>query len=320
MAINAAASTGSILRPLLSGRTVGVPLPSALTHLRIAARARARWLTHAWRAAGDPEAWRRFRQAALTDVPVAVTAPAQDDFPDTVPLVTRRPRTVGAVASADDDSPAHPWGVLAGMPVPALRDGVDVSRSNGQTRHGPLLCVSRLIPEEGIDTLITAFGLLADDRPALALEIIGEGPHEEAMRGQARARGLADRVRFRGPLPSGDVQAALYRCAMLVLPGAIEEPGDPYGLPAVLLGAMACGTPVVTTDTVGLPEMVRHDATGVLVAPPEPAGLALAVATLLDDPARAATLGAAGRRLITRVHDRDPGAARLERIWQEIGR
>jgi glycosyltransferase involved in cell wall biosynthesis len=200
-----------------------------------------------------------------------------------------------------------------------VRDGVDVSRARGDAGNGPLLCIPRLVPRKGIDTLITAFGLLADDRPDLVLEVVGEGPFAAAMRGQARAVGLADRVDFRGPLPSADVQAALDRCAMLVLPGPVET-GDRYSLPPVLLGAMACGAPVVTTDTVGLPELVRHDATGLLVAPDHPAGLAVAMATLLDDPIRAAALGGAGRRLVERLHDRDRSAARLQRIWQEMGR
>jgi glycosyltransferase involved in cell wall biosynthesis len=195
-----------------------------------------------------------------------------------------------------------------------------IRRPDGATGRGPLLCASRLVTERGIDTLIAAFGLLADDRPALNLEVIGGGPLDALLIGRARALDLADRVHVRGPLPSGDVLAALHRCAMVVLPCPVEEPGDPYGLPAVLLGAMACGTPVVTTDTTGLPELVRHDATGVLVAPDEPAGLAAAIAALLDDPVRAANVGAAGRLLVERLHERDRNAVRLQRIWREIGR
>ena len=229
-------------------------------------------------------------------------------------------RSGGGALSGPADEPAHPRGTPAGAPAPRARDTAGTPRSRGAVGRRPLLCVSRLVTEQGIDVLFAAFGLLADDRPALDMEVIGGGPLDALLVGRARALGLADRILVRGPLPSGEVQAALYRCAMAVLPCPVEEPGDPSGLPAALLGAMACGAPVVTTDTTALPQLVRHDATGVLVAPNDPAGLAGAIATLLDDPVRAASLGAAGRLLITRLHERNRGAVRLQRIWQEIGR
>jgi glycosyltransferase involved in cell wall biosynthesis len=153
--------------------------------------------------------------------------------------------------------------------------------------------------------LLTAVGLLSDDRPALRLEIVGDGPLASALRQQAGALGLEDRVRFRGALPSSEVRTALRRCAMLVLPCQLEDPRGRYGVANLLVDAMASGTPVVTTDGVGVPNMVRSDTTGVLVARDDPAGLAVGIATLLDDPVRAAGIGAAGRRLIARLHGRN---------------
>lgn len=197
---------------------------------------------------------------------------------------------------------------------------VDEAVPREVVRTGPLLCVSRLDSDKGVDMLLTAFGLLSEDRPALRLEIIGDGPLAPALRRRARDLGLEDRVRFRGALPIAEVRTALRRCAMLVLPSPIEEPGDRYSFPEVLIEAMSCGTPVVTTDVVGLPNMVRSDATGVLVASDDAAGLALAVTSLLDDPARAAGIGAAGRRLVVRLHGGHGWTAELRRIWGEADR
>jgi glycosyltransferase involved in cell wall biosynthesis len=260
----------------------------------------------------------RPRSVDTAGVPVAVESRAQDDDPDDdAPLLTHRPSTIARATGRDA---AHLREAASGAPMHLVRDGVDASPSHGADDDGPLLCVSRMVPRDGIATLIAAFGLLADDRPSLDLEVIGHGPLDVALRARVRALDLADRVHFRGPLAPADVQAALHRCSMLVLPGPIDEPGDQFGLPAVVLGAMACGTPVVTTDTAGLPRMIRHDATGLLVAPNAPAGLAVAIATLLDDPVRAAVLGAAGQRLVGRLQDREKSSDRLQRIWQEIGR
>ena len=225
-----------------------------------------------------------------------------------------------AVVTVSDHNAVHLQRVLCGTPVHVVRNGVDMSELRGRPAGRTLLCVSRLVPKKGIDTLLTAFGMLADDRPTVDLEIIGDGPLRDALQAQARALGLEERVCFRGPLPSADVQEALRRCAMLVLPCRIDESGDRDGLPTVLLEAMACGTPVVTTDIVGLPELVRPDETGLLVPPDAPAGLAVAIESLLDDPVRAAELGAAGRRLVGQLHDRDESAARLQRVWQGVHR
>jgi colanic acid/amylovoran biosynthesis glycosyltransferase len=186
------------------------------------------------------------------------------------------------------------------MVMVMMQNGVDGSHQRRVVGTRPLLCVSPLEPGQGVDMLLTAFGLLSEDRPTLGLEIVGAGPLDAALRDQVRDLGLAGRVRFHGPLPTAEVRRALHRCAMLVLPGSIEEPGEDDAFPEVLIEAMSSGTPVVTTD--GLPNMVRHDTTGVLVAPDNPSGLAVAIATLLDDPARAAGLGAAGRRLVERLH------------------
>jgi len=324
----------------------------ARAHLRLATRAPRRWLALAGRAAGDPEAWRRFLQAGLVagrlrqqavrhvhahfataaavvardagilaGIPVTVTAHAKDVFhEENAPLLPRRLRGVDAVVTVTDHNAAHLREVLPRTRVHVVRNGMALSEPRTGTKAGPVLCVSRLVPKKGIDTLLTAFGLLAGDRPELELELIGGGPLDGSLRHQAREMGLADRVYFRGSLSSAEVRMALYRCAMLALPCRVDESGDRDGLPTVLLEALACGTPVVTTRILGLPELVRDGETGLLVAPDDPPGLAAAIAALLDDPTRAAALGAAGRALVAQLHDQDRSATQLQHVWQEVGR
>jgi colanic acid/amylovoran biosynthesis glycosyltransferase len=193
-----------------------------------------------------------------------------------------------------------------------------MSELRGPVAQRNLLCVSRLARGSGIETLLTAFGMLADDRPSVDLELIGGGPLEADLRSRARALGLEDRVRFRGPRPSADVREAMRRCAMLVLPCRVDELGNAHALPDVLVEAMSVGTPVVTTTVAGLPELLHHDATGLLVPPDEPAALAVAIDVLLDDPARAAEIGDAGRRLVARILDRDGRSARVHRVGQGV--
>jgi colanic acid/amylovoran biosynthesis glycosyltransferase len=195
-----------------------------------------------------------------------------------------------------------------------------MSDFRGQPAQGNLLCVSRLAPGRGLDTLLTAFGMLADDRPTVDLELIGGGPLDAGLRARALSLGLEDRVRFRGQLPRADVRAAMHRCSMLVLPCRIDEYGIGHALPTVLVEAMSCGTPVVTSTVAGLPEVIHHDTTGVLVAPGEPAALAVAIDALLEDPVHAAEIGAAGRRLVARLADRDGSSAAAHLVAQEVHR
>jgi len=152
-------------------------------------------------------------------------------------------------------------------------------------RPGSLLCAPRLVPGRGLELLVTAFGLLADDRPDLDLEFVGSGPAEDALRALVGELGLEDRVRFRGPLAFPDVQAALRRSTALVLPRRIDESSDEP--PTVLLEALLCGTAVVTTDVLSLPALARYGETALLVAPHDAAGLAVAVLAVVDEPATA---------------------------------
>jgi colanic acid/amylovoran biosynthesis glycosyltransferase len=197
-------------------------------------------------------------------------------------------------------------------------NGVDMSELRGPVAQRNLLCVSRLARGTGVETLVTAFGMLADDRPTVDLEIIGDGPLENELRARARALGLEYRVRFRGQRPSADVREAMRRCALLVLPCRVDEFGNAHALPTVLVEAMSVGTPVVTTTVAGLPELLHHDATGLLVPPDDPAALAVAIDSLLEDPARAAEIGDGGRRLVAQIHDREERSARVHRVGQEV--
>lgn len=182
-----------------------------------------------------------------------------------------------------------------------VRDDRGVPAPATGSRSGPLLCVSRLVVEAGVDTLLAAFGLLADDRPDLDLEVIGDGPLQEPLRRRTQELGLEERVRFRGRLPWSDVQEAVSHCSVLVVVSPASESGDRHGVPLVLAEGLAQGRPVVITGTVGLPELERHDGAALVSAPSDPIALARALAMLLDDPRRASALGEAGRRLVARV-------------------
>jgi rhamnosyl/mannosyltransferase len=164
-------------------------------------------------------------------------------------------------------------------------------------RADPLvLFVGRLVYYKGVDVLLEA--LRMTERARLA--VVGIGPLQAELVAQARALGIAERVRFLGPVPE-DRLRSLYKCArFLVLPSV--APSEAFGM--VQLEAMAAGRPVISTDLAsGVPYVNLHRVTGLIVAPGDPRALAAAMKTLLETESYAQELGeAAARRVIAEFH------------------
>ena len=165
--------------------------------------------------------------------------------------------------------------------------------------------------------LLDAFSQLAAQRPGLVLELVGEGPEREPIVRRARELGVAERVRLLGPLPWEEVRARLGRAGVFALPSIRLPSGRMEGIPVALMEAMASGVPVVSTRLSGVPELVRDGETGLLVEPGDPAGLARAMATLLDDDELAARLALNARKLVERSFSLTHEAERLGDLFAE---
>ena len=149
-----------------------------------------------------------------------------------------------------------------------------------------VLSLGQLHPHKGHRVLIAAWPEVARARPEARLLMIGDGPCRGDLEAQARALGIDRSVTlagFRSP-----VGAFVASCQVLVQPSITE------GMPNAVLEAMAAGRPVVAARVGGLPELVAHGETGLLVTPGDPGELARALIAILEDPARAAGMGAAG--------------------------
>ena len=98
---------------------------------------------------------------------------------------------------------------------------------------------------------------------------------------------------------------------MFALPCRVLEDGDRDGIPNVLMEAMACGLPVVTTGVSGITELVHDEENGLVVEPDRPADLADALHRLVKDPRLASQLGEAGRRTVAERFDATVTASRM---------
>jgi glycosyltransferase involved in cell wall biosynthesis len=143
-----------------------------------------------------------------------------------------------------------------------------------------LLCVAPLVPAGGVDTLLTAFGMLADDRPDLTVDVVGRGPLSRVLRAHAAYLGVAGRVDFRGSLSAPAVRAAVRGCAVLVLPHRDGRAAAAPTVEVALLAALASACPVVATPH-ATPDSALPD-TELVVPPDVPTVLAQALETALD--------------------------------------
>lgn len=144
----------------------------------------------------------------------------------------------------------------------------------GLPAQGPVLaCVGALIARKGQAFAIDALAEL----PGAVLVLAGGGPDEAALKARAAARGVAERVRFLGPVPHGELPVVLSAADVLVLPSASE------GLANAWVEALACGTPVVTTPIPGARELLTEPAYG-RFAGRDGAEIAAAVRDVLADP------------------------------------
>jgi glycosyltransferase involved in cell wall biosynthesis len=97
----------------------------------------------------------------------------------------------------------------------------------------------------------------------------------------------------------------------------VLDDGDRDGIPNVLVEAMACSVPVVTTNVSAIPELVEDGANGVLVAPDDPDAIAAALLDLQRDLRRAAALARAGHATVCARFDGDALGRRLARLFEE---
>jgi len=186
------------------------------------------------------------------------------------------------------------WFGLNRKKVRTIYNGIDVSRfqsrSPRRTKAGSiLLSVVNLVPWKGMQVLLRALPAVRD--PTVRLMIAGDGPEEKVLRELSRSLGLESRVSFLGL--RDDVPELLNRADVVVHPAIY---GEPFGL--AIAEAMAAGRPVIASRVGGIPELIQHERTGLLVTPGDVEALARAIDTLNENPEYRLQLAAAARRAL----------------------
>ena len=162
----------------------------------------------------------------------------------------------------------------------------------------------RLVEKKGFSDLIDACKILVDRGEKFECVIGGSGPLEAELNAQIKRLNLADRISVTGKaLLQEKIVDFMHEGDVYVLPCVWASDGDVDGLPQMIMEAMASGLPAISTRLVGIPDLLQHEDTGLLVEPNQPAQLADAMARLMHDPALAARLSANGQQLLKKTFD-----------------
>lgn len=265
----------------------------------------------------------------LTGIPYTFTAHAKDIFHEAVDRADLRAKLqdAAAVITVSDYNVTYLqdlYGNAAGR-VHRIYNGLDLTKFRycpplERPRH--IVGVGRLIEKKGFGDLIAACALLRDRGVPFTCAIIGDGADRKALQARIDHAGLGNWVQLLGPRPQDAVIEHVQGAAVFAAPCVVGNDGNRDGLPTVLLEAMALGTPCISTDVTGIPELLHptgaSDQCGLLVPQHEPAALAEALQRLLDSPLLRVQLAARARRQIEAQFDIQKNTADLRTLYAQV--
>jgi glycosyltransferase involved in cell wall biosynthesis len=261
--------------------------------------------------------------ARLGGVSYSFTARAKDIFHESVQPsdLRKKLRDASGVVTVSDyhlDYLRQTYGPLASH-VQRIYNGLDLGEFTFQTpreRPRKIVAIGRLVEKKGFSDLIDACALLAGKGCSFSCRIVGNGPLKAELSAQVERLGLQGHVALVGPRPQREVIEEVQTAAALAAPCIVCQDGDRDGLPNVIQEALALGTPVISTDVTGIPEVVRDGETGLLVPQHDPPALAAALERLLSDTALRVELATRARRFMEAEFNIHRNTARRRALFQ----
>jgi len=207
--------------------------------------------------------------------------------------------------------------------IDVVHCGVDLDRypPRAQRRDGEgagpgdeveILCVGRLSPEKGQSLLLRAVAEVRRTGRAARLVLVGDGPLREQLERERDELGLGDDVTFAGAVDQDAMPAFYQRADIFCQPSFME------GIPVVLMEAMASGLPVVSSGVAGIPELVEHERSGLLIPPGRESTLARALARLVDSRELREQMGRRGRTIVEQSYDGARCAASVGVLFDDL--
>jgi glycogen(starch) synthase len=176
-----------------------------------------------------------------------------------------------------------------------------------------ILCLGRLAPEKGFDLAVTAFASIIRRFPRARLIIAGNGEARAELEEQATKERINHAVEFMGSVAPANIPGLINDATLVLLPSRRDS------FPLVALEAAAMARPVVATRVGGLPEIVMHQETGLLVTPEDTTGMADAIGFLIDNPGAAIRMGIAAQKRAATVFSWKYHVDAYDALYQKLG-
>jgi glycosyltransferase involved in cell wall biosynthesis len=196
-----------------------------------------------------------------------------------------------------------------------LLRGVDQTRffpSSKLSAEPRVLFVGDIVKAKGVFDLLLAWTKVKRAYPNAFLTMVGPDHTKELFSREMRSLGVDSSITLTGPLPHPAVAKLMHQSRLLCLPSHGE------GTPNCVMEALACGLPVVATRVGGIPDIVEHDTTGLLIDKGDVEGLATSLVTLLRDPSRCARMGQVAHAFACAHLDARKTACRLVELYDAL--
>lgn len=200
--------------------------------------------------------------------------------------------------------------VYNGLPLDGVGPG------SGPRAPATILGVGRLVEKKGFPILIDAIHRLRDSGRAVRCDIIGDGEDRSNIEAAISKWHVGDCVSLLGPLPRQEVIHRMQAATVLAAPCLTGVDGNRDALPTVLIEALACGLPSVSTPVGGIAEIIEHGIHGFIVPEQDAAALAAAIARILNEPETARAMRAAGPLRAKARFDRESTLPTLIKIMR----
>jgi glycosyltransferase involved in cell wall biosynthesis len=210
------------------------------------------------------------------------------------------------------------------LKVTVVPNGVEIQRKliNGQEKEdlrarlgisssSPIIgAVGSMVPRKNFTLLIKALELIAQEKVAFTLVLIGDGPMWSDLKRQAILKLPKENVLLTGAIPNA---AAWYPAFdLLCMPSSDEE-----GMPNVVMEASAAGLPVVASEVGGVPDLVEDGVTGFLVQPNQANSLAQHLKKLLVDSDLRQRMGKAGMEKMSHEFSVEAMVTRMKQVYED---
>jgi len=182
-----------------------------------------------------------------------------------------------------------------------------------------ILSMSRLVKKKGVDVLLESVEILNRSTSDWNLVVLGDGPMREDLQRKAARVDARGRISFKGWVTHKETADYLGRADVLVVP-SLGIAGETEGIPNVILEAFAAEVPVVASATGGIPEVVRHNETGVLVPQGDPRALAEALLKIARGDVDLPALTASARKLAEGDFSREASLKTLAHLHRQAAR